>query len=444
MEFLLLPIFIFFLYAVFSFVKNPHLAVIIILLVSVINTWFIEPPSAMLGIHVYLYDLVFVPLFLSALFRIIFLGEWRFISILWALYGLIIFYGLFAGLKIYGTYAGVDFRNFFCYWVGTLYFMSFAYSKEMLDRFYRHWVLICSLLLLIVYFRFVADFLHLPISATWKAADSTGVRFRVTDSGQAYLLSAVVIMFFLRFVIPTIEPPSRVLTVAFLLAVIVLQHRSVWGATILAIATMFLLPGIKMHKIIGKLAALGVIGMILMIPLVFYGYADSFIDSITGSAERATNLGAGTFGSRVQYWERIIIYWNKLAFWEQFLGEPFGSGYAGNVTAPHNMFFHSLLRAGAFGTFIYLLFYSILLVKLFLYILMNKNDRLYPSQFFMLIVAQIAFYIPYSPQPQHGILLGIAASLVIRGIAEGGGNKERNAKYFLNATSNKRHDAKSA
>jgi len=444
MEFLLIPIVILFVLAVFLFTINPYAAAISILLVSVVNAWFIEPPSVLIGIHIYLYDLVFVPLFLSALFRAIVKGEWRYISVLWAIYGLIIFYGLAPGLKLYGTYAGVDFRAFFCYWTGTLYFMTFSYSKEMLDKVYKHWLIICSLLLLIVYFRFVADFLHMPIAQTWIAADATGVRFRVTDSGQAYLLSAALIMLFQRHVTTGVAQPSRILTVAFLVAVIVLQHRSVWVATMSAIATMFLLPGIKTHKIIGKLAIIGVVGMVLLVPLVLYGYADHFIESITGSAERATHLETGTFGSRLKYWERIMIYWHKLSFFDQLFGEPWGSGYAGSPRSPHNMFFYSLLRAGSFGTFIYLLLYLALLKNLFFKILINKKDRLYYSLFFMLIVAQIVFYIPYSPLPQHGIILGIAASLATRPIASNNGVAKQNSQYFLKTPLSEKHHVASA
>lgn len=418
MEFLAIPIFIFFIFAVFKFTVSPYLAVISILLIILVDTWFIEPPSVYLGLHIYLYDLVFIPLFLSALIRIIIKQEWRYASFLWMVYGLIIFYQLFVGLKQYGTVGGVDFRNFFCYWSGTLYFMSFAYTKEMLDKICKYWLLICSLLLLIVYFRFIAEFLHLPIAQTWIAADSNNISFRVISSGQCYLLAAVVIMLFHRYVMPEAIQPSRILTVAFIVAVIVLQHRSVWAATIAAIATMFLLPGIKTHKIIGKLAIIGVVGMVLMAPLVFYGYADHFIDSIMGSAERATNLEKGSFGSRVKYWDHIMIYWNKLGGGEQLLGEPWGSGYAGNEVSPHNMFFHSLLRAGSFGTFILILFYLSILTRLFFHLLNNKNDRFYPSLFIMLIVEQLIYYIPYGPVQQHGIILGIAASLAKRKLVD--------------------------
>ena len=418
MEFLALPGLIFFVYAVFSFSRNPHQATIWILIFSVINAWFIQPPSVSLGLNVYLQDLVFLPLLFTALFRIGFKREWAYVSVPWLICGLIVFYQLIVGLKLYGTAAGVDFRNIFYYWAGTLYFMTFAYSKEMIDKVAKYWVLICAALLLIVYFRFVAESLHLPIAQTWIADDPTGVKFRVVKSEKAYLLGVVVLMLFHRYVMPDAAKPSRMLTVLFVLAVIVLQHRSVWGATIFGVSTLFLLPSVKKHKVIGKLSVLGVLGVLLLLPLMMMGYLDNFIESIGGSAERATNLSTGTFGARMNAWEQIMQYWTKQDFMHQFLGDPFGGSYAGLPNSPHNFFFQSLLRVGVLGNFIISIFYIGLLVRLYFGLLKDHSHNFYPTLFFMLIVAQMAFYIPYAPQAEHGIILGIAASLAKRKLSD--------------------------
>jgi O-antigen ligase len=199
-----------------------------------------------------------------------------------------------------------------------------------------------------------------------------------------------------------------------MVAVIALQHRSVWAATVFGISTLLLLPGIQKHKVVAKLAVIGMVGMVLLVPIVLAGYADNFIDSIVGSAERATNLHKGTFGSRMKGWERILIYWGKLNFMDQLLGEPFGGGYAGSKTSPHNMFYQTLLRTGVFGTSILGLFYINILVKIYFNLVTDRNNRFYPTLFFMLIIAQIAYYIPYGAQAEHGIILGIAASLARR------------------------------
>jgi O-antigen ligase len=433
MNLVIVPIVLFFLFAVFSFYFKPGLAAFCILLATVANASFIEPPSIKIGLNMYLYDIVFIPLLLSALLRIVLKQEWRYVSPLWLGYGCIVLFEIIAGLKLYGTAAGVDGRNFFFYWCGALYFMTFACSAAMLQGVSRYWVAVCSLLLAIVYFRFVAEALSLPIAETWTAADPTGVRFRVINSSQAYLLGCVVIMLFQRYIMPESNRPSRILTVLFLVAVITLQHRSVWAVTVFGIAALFVYPGVKIHNILGKMIVLGLVGMILLTPLLMAGYADNFIESIGTSADRATHLNTGTFGSRRKAWEHIMDYWKTLGFMDQFLGEPFGGGYAGSKTSPHNMFFQSLLRTGIAGTVCLVAFYLAILLRLYWQGLLENSPKFYPALFFMLITAQTAYYIPYGAQPEHGILLGIAASLTKRRIAaEKPATVRQNAQYFLN------------
>ena len=135
MEFLAaLPFLIFSLYAVYSFSVKPVGAVICILLASLVNAWFVALPTVKIGLNIYIHDGVFILIFISAMIRIFFMGQFRYISPLWTIYGLLLFYGLFVGYKLNGTNAGVDFRDFFYYWAGTLYFMSFSYSKELRRR----------------------------------------------------------------------------------------------------------------------------------------------------------------------------------------------------------------------------------------------------------------------------------------------------------------------
>lgn len=424
MQFLAIPLLLFLMYAVVSFPWKPLLALICILLVSILNAWMIEPPAVTLGINIYLHDLVFVSLLLSALIRIIFKGEFFFVSPVWLLYGLILTFGLFIGLSKYGTAAGVDFRNFFYYWSGTLYFMTFAYSDEILDKVVQYWLILCSALLLIVYFRFVAEALNLPISETWIAADSTGVRFRVINAGQTYLLGIGIIMLLLRYINGVSNSLSHVLVVLFAVAVIALQHRSVWAATLFAGLTLFCLPGIRTHKALGKIVILCFAGLILLTPLLFSSHLSQFTSSISGSAERAQDLSTGTFGNRVKEWNRLMKHWEKSEFRNQLLGDSFGGGYFGSKTSPHNFYLQSLLRTGVLGTLLLTLLYLSVLFRLYWKIWRNQPQGAYPSLLFVLIVGQLAFYIPYSPQAEHGIILGIALSLANRGMSATKGSVE--------------------
>lgn len=441
MEFLALPIFILCAYAIYSFSTKPIGAVICILLASVIDAWFVVLPTVKIGLNIYIHDGLFILMFISSMIRILFLGQFRYISPLWAVYGILLFYELFVGLKLSGTAAGVDFRSLFYYWTGTLYFMSFSYTNEFLDKVRKYWLLICSILLFIVYFRFVAELLHLPMAVTWISADSGDIRFRVISSGQAYLLCISIIMLFIHYLMPGEIKPSKIAVALFIIAIIALQHRSVWAATLFGILSATLLPSIKSSKLFTNIFIIGILGFILLSPILYFGFADKILSMIGKSAERATNLTEGTFGARVKGWEHIMSYWLQSPFLNQLFGEPFGDNYAGMKSFPHNFTFQNLMRVGALGTFIFYCIYLLILGKLYLNIRNNAEDKFYSALFFMLIISQMTYYIPYGTGPEHGIILGIAASLTKRKfVTDNNLNTQttQNNSYFLN-TVEKRH-----
>lgn len=430
MAFLLFPFFLFSLFALYSFTIKPHSAVFFILLSTLIDTWLVVPVSINAGLNIFLNDPLFILIFVSGLYRVFLMGQFKYISPLWVIYGFLLFISAFIGLQSFGTASGVDFRYLFYYWSGGMYFMSFSYTKEMLDKIIKYWLIMCSFLLLIVYFRFVAELLHLPISATWISADSGDIRFRVINSGQAYLLCISIIMLFSRYLITNQIKPSKIMVTLFIIAVIGVQHRSVWAATLFALVSATLLPGIKSTKLLGNLFTIGLLGLILLIPLIYLGYADNLIAMVSKSANRAQDLSSGTFGARVKGWQYMLKYWLDNSFINQLFGDPFGGGYAKMRSFPHNFTIQNLLRVGIVGTIIFYCFYLQLLAKLYLIMRNSKEEKLYLVLFFMLIITQITYYIPYGTGPEHGIILGIAASLVRR----------RNNYITTKNTDNTRHD----
>lgn len=440
MAFLILPFLIFSLFAAYNFTTKPQSAVLFILLSTLIDTWFVVPVSIKAGLNIYLNDPLFILIFLCALYRILLMGQFKYLSPLWGIYGLLLFYGLFTGLESFGTAAGVDFRYLFYYWSGGLYFMSFSYTQALLDKIIKYWLIMCSFLLLIVYFRFVAELLHLPISATWISADSGDIRFRVINSGQAYLLCISIIMLFSRYLITNQIKPSKIMVTLFIIAVIGVQHRSVWAATLFALVSATLLPGIKSTKLLGNLFTIGLLGLILLIPLIYLGYADNLIAMVSKSANRAQDLTSGTFGDRVKGWQYMLQYWLDNSFTNQLFGDPFGGGYAKMRSFPHNFTIQNLLRVGIVGTIVFYCFYLQLLTKLYLTMRYSKEEKLYFVLFFMLIITQMTYYIPYGTGPEHGIILGIAASLVIRKtnyIKSTNTEPMKHDQYFLKPLPNK-------
>ncbi|MDD4914422.1 MAG: O-antigen ligase family protein [Methylococcales bacterium] len=436
METLIVPAFIAALIGTYLFAQKPHYAVFAILTSSVITTWYIDMPSFTLGLHIYIHDPIFVLLFLSALYRLFFAQQIFQVSMAWLILGLLIFINLYSGWKINGSAAGVDFRYYFYYWAGTLYFMSFSYSREMLEKILKIWFWLTLVLLAIAYFRFVAEFLHMPIAETWIKDDPTGIRFRVLKSEKTYLLAVTIILLFVHYLIPEAKKPSKLITSLFVFAVVLMQHRSVWMATMVGIVSVSLFPGIKTTRMFGNLLTLGIVGGILLFPLIYLGYAEVFLHSISHTAG-LSNLHQGTMGARMSGWEQYLELFTKLSTLYQVFGEPMAGSPGGLKEGLHNFYLQVLSRVGLIGLGIIMACYAVSLFKLFVNAGRQPQYRLYYALFFMLLFEQLTFYIPYSNQPEHGIILGIAASLARRRVSgeiteKQQANQDDKGKYFLN------------
>jgi hypothetical protein len=141
------------------------------------------------------------------------------------------------------------------------------------------------------------------------------------------------------------------------------------------------------------------------------------MDRVTESAATATNLDQGTGGGRIYGWQQLL---QQLEPEEYLTGKPFGSGYERyefpNVRwkatwDPHNFYLQTLLRAGIPGLALLLGVYLITLRRL----LRDKGGSLLPDLpprlLFVLLVAQMAFIVPYRLPYEQAIWIGLAISM---------------------------------
>lgn len=420
-------------YCIYIFTKKPQSAVFVILTVVLINEWFIKQPlSVNIGINFYFTDGLAILLFISSLFRMFFLGEFRNNSIVWILFGILLFISLYTGWKINGSAAGVEFRGYFSYWACTLYFINFEYSKTTLEKILKVWYIVNWFLLALFCFRLAAELMHLSITAQWH--DPTpGTKYRVINSATTNLFGVLLLWFFVRNLVPEAVKPSKTLTVVYLVIILILQHRSDWLAVIAGIASASLLPGIKVTRMFKNFIVIGMVGFILLLPAVFLGYADSFLDSINAQAERATQFNQGTVGDRLKGWTSFLELWQRLPLLYEIFGEPMAGSPGGLKHGLHNFYLQVIARTGVLGILLVTFFYLSILAKLYLNVRRFPEDKVYYAFFFMAVVFQMVYLLPYYQETNHAIILGIATSLVKRRISskELGANTKDNSQYFL-------------
>jgi hypothetical protein len=387
-----------------------------VLMLTVLETWFIELPAVNLGLQIYAQDVMFITLLLAAVARYIGGAGITVVPGAWYLFGAMILFAFLLGVVQYGTIAGVDFRNYFYFWVGAFYAISFTMHSEVMRSMTRAWTAAALFIVCIVAFRWAVDLLNLPFPRPWVAADTTGVRFRVINAAQTYVLGVALLMLFYRQVLGDATRLSWLLLVVMAAAVIGIQHRSVWVMTFTAMFSLAFIPGVDKGRLLGKLSFAAVFGVVLLLPVLLYGVFDAMLAEVVKSAERATNLKGDTSGGRIQGWFALLEHWFGTNMLHKFVGEPFGAGYGGSDRAPHNFYIQSLFRIGLMGLSALLLAYLALMLGLRRVSALRLHA--YAPFLLMVVIGQMFFYLPYSPSYQQGLLLGMAIAVARRPIAQ--------------------------
>jgi O-antigen ligase len=107
--------------------------------------------------------------------------------------------------------------------------------------------------------------------------------------------------------------------------------------------------------------------------------------------------------------------WPELSVLQQAAGQPFGGGYGHSERAPHNGYVQLLYRVGAIGLLAYLISLVGTSVRLFLSGMKQPNQSNYGLSL-ALLTGLVFYYIPYSMQPEHAVIFGMAISLSRLGI----------------------------
>ncbi|MFZ0257216.1 MAG: O-antigen ligase family protein [Gammaproteobacteria bacterium] len=377
---------------------------------TIINTWFIQEPHIDVGLHIYLSDLLFVGLFFLGVFRVFLVSGVLSVPLTWYLFGILIFTSLILGITQNGAAAGVDFREFFYLFAGTLYFLSFTYREPDIRHITNIWIAASAVLVGIVLLRWTAKLLGLGIAVELAGA----VPFRVIDSGHTLVVAMGLVMLIHRTAYGS-QGVSRWLTALLAVVIIGLQHRSVWIATVSAVLSLLLMHGSSRGRLLGNFAVMALIGAVSLLPLLLFGMLDPFLGSVADSAERATDLSTDTFGWRVEGWRALLSSWGDWDLLSKLIGEPFGSGWdSGRDVSPHNYYIETLLRTGLLGLTAFLAVFGRTLVRLYRGTARDM-DSVYAPLLFAMMLSQLVYYVAYGIEPEHSVILGIAVSLACIG-----------------------------
>jgi hypothetical protein len=193
--------------------------------------------------------------------------------------------------------------------------------------------------------------------------------------------------------------PHRALAAVLFLAVLLLQHRTVWIVSVIAVAAYLLLgraAGGQRLSLAASTALAGVVAWFAFSHTAVGGYLDSSYETMQGRHS--------TFEWRLVGWRELLSEPTGLA--EALLGRPFGFGFSrligGGVVSvsPHNWYVQSFLRIGAMGVIVLVVVY----VLAFRAAHSGSRADLLAR---LVLLTQLVFSFAYSPFLQQGVALGL-------------------------------------
>jgi hypothetical protein len=139
----------------------------------------------------------------------------------------------------------------------------------------------------------------------------------------------------------------RVLAGGFFVLAVACQHRSVWAAFIVAVASLVLLA----PRLRARLLGLGLLTGFVLLVL----YAAGTLDPVIARFDEAIH-SRGTLIDRQFAWRTLVTQQNRMGTTSVLTGQPFGAGFARRVPgggvelfAPHNYYVSLYLRIGLIG-----------------------------------------------------------------------------------------------
>lgn len=331
------------------------------------------------------------------------------------------------GMGVHGIGASVnESRKFLRFGAVALYVSTIVPTDALRDRIGLVWIRFGSALLVIAVLLWLGFFAGIALPLVGAPEDLRVIdSFRTLVVLQAFVLVAGGLS---QARLGRAAAPStlgddtwRRLTwfaPAAFLAVVLLQHRTLWAALLLGVVLLVWRdPRVGRQLLVRVAGGAALLGIVAFLALG-QGQETIVLDRLQGSA-----TDVETFGWRVAGWQELIEDQAPGSFQEVVLGQPMGGGFArflnGIVVdvSPHNFYLETFLRLGVVGV--------IVLVGLHLWVVgrllrsrggtaLVRDDVLAIT-----LVLALLYYLTSHADPEQAILLGLGIAAARARVAPG-------------------------
>lgn len=340
----------------------------------------------------------------------------------WVIFAAVFFVDLAIGLATHGTGAGVQARNDFYSLAAASYAMSFPIGRPQVRQLLGALAWLAFALMLLCAYRWTVY--YGDISELLPAMGSYNIdgAVRVVGSSAALALAqALIIGMFFGF-LGAGAKFARLLLVALVGVVLVLQHRSVWLASLVGVGVSMLLARSQSISRLRQLAMLSAMVLVAGAGLTFGG---KLTEDIRSSASRALE-GSGTVAARFENWRATITGWRDAGPRAILIGREFGSDKTRVVAnalgekvrirfGAHNIYVSLLTSTGVIGLGALLWTIFGTMRKLYAKNRSGGGDAPYDSVLLVLLAMQLVYYVAYSTDFLQFMIFGIAVAAANRG-----------------------------
>jgi hypothetical protein len=384
---------------------------LLLMLVLELDLWDLSIDLS--GVRIGPSDLLVVVLLTAAVARLLRIDRLTLAQRLLLLFGVLVAWAIVRGAAAFGIPPTVnEARKFLVFLASALYFSTAELRPGLLDRVARLWLGASVALCLLTLLRWTLD-----VAALTAGSYEGGGSLRVIPAAGALFIAQGALIAF-PMVADRSRPVLRWLAPAFLVFVVLLQHRTVW---IIAVAGVIYLL-YRERALAGRILAVLAVATTLLAGLVFTVFAEQD-DEIGGQLSQSAQ-STGTFEWRLDGWTALITQGGPDGVTEVATGQPFGSGWErtmqnGRVVdlSPHSFYVEPYLRVGALGLTVLLLLYAISLRRTASQTWPGEAGAtagptlLRPNVLHTVIAVQLLFAITYTPNAAQAMLLGLGLAV---------------------------------
>jgi O-Antigen ligase len=404
--------------------RNSNIGVRVAAGTFVVDALIMGDVGLRLGIAIHLPDVTIGTLAAVAMLRFVMLREARPRSTAFYLVVLVFALNLVHGLVVFKSAAGPSARPAFYALAACGYLLTFPMTPARLRGVFNALVWAGLLLILLAGYRALITLLDvrelMPPGGSFQPAGHS--KWRTITSGDTLVVAEAMLSLWAFHLLAPAWAGWRFLAPLLLLAVVALQHRSVWLA--LVSGYMGLQMGqarrlLDSRKLLPMLALSAVLGLALMLATRATDEGRGLAADVVKSARDAAAL-RGTADERLGSWRQLVEKWASSGPRTLLVGQPFGTVYERftqdekqrrRITyQPHNYYVELLVSQGVVGLLAYLGMFAGALRGLWR--LRADPEVGMGARWLMVMLSfQMTYYLTYGVDYVQGLLLGAALSL---------------------------------